>query len=276
MAGLVAPAAPSISAGSISFQDVHFCYPSRPETEVLRGITIDVAPGMCVALVGASGNGKSTIFSLLEHFYEPQCGRVCIDGVDVADFLHVHLHRKVAMVQQEPQLMSGTIEENILYGIGQDGLRHSERWSTGADREHAKTRVVAAAKAANAHDFIVNELQNGYQTEVGERGVQLSGGQKQRIAIARCLMQDPKILLLDEATSALDAESEAIVQDALERAMQGRTTLVIAHRLSTIRNADTVLVIDGGRVAEQGTHDALLRDTQGLYYKLVQRQLAGT
>ena len=271
----IAPDLPLVRAGSISFQNVHFCYPSRPETEVLRGISIDIAPGACVALVGASGNGKSTIFSLLEHFYEPQRGHVCIDGVDVADYSHIHLHRMVAMVQQEPQLMSGTIEENILYGIGQDGLRHSERWSTVGERESAKTRVIAAAKAANAHTFIVNELQNGYQTEVGERGVQLSGGQKQRIAIARCLMQDPKILLLDEATSALDSESESIVQEALERAMKGRTTLIIAHRLSTIRNADMVFVIDGGRVAECGTHDMLLSNTQGLYYKLVQHQLAG-
>ena len=262
----------SSSSGHVSLCNIHFCYPSRPQTVILRGLSLDVPPGSCVALVGASGSGKSTVFSLIEHFYEAQQGNVMIDGVDVADMVHSELHRVVAMVGQEPELLSGTIESNIMYGSGNMN-RNRTRNSNAVNRDDLVERMVIAAKDANAYDFIMNELPDGFQTEVGERGVQLSGGQKQRIAIARCLMQNPKILLLDEATSALDSESEAAVQEALNRAMVGRTTIMIAHRLSTVKNADVIVVLNNGVVVETGNHNELMRKgNDGAYHKLVERQ----
>ena len=219
---------------------VWFCYPSRPEVEVLRGVSLDAAPGEVVALVGSSGSGKSTCFHLMEHFYEAQSGAVTLDGADVATLPHGFLHRQIALVGQEPVLMSGSVLDNILYGVcdAADLRVEPEAW---------RTRAMAAARAANAHGFVM-DLPDDYDTEVGERGTQLSGGQKQRLAIARCLVLNPSVLLLDEATSALDAESEAQVQAALETAMQGRTTLVIAHRLSTVRGADRIVMLHAGQV----------------------------
>jgi len=250
--------------GHVSLQNVHFCYPSRPDSVVLNGLSLQILPGQQVALVGASGSGKSTVFSLIEHFYEAQRGQVTIDGIDVADIEHSELHRIVAMVGQEPELMSGTVESNILYG-------RKMPLNTLQEREAATQAMLSAAKDANAHDFIMNELPNGYQTEVGERGVQLSGGQKQRIAISRSILLNPKILLLDEATSALDAESEYLVQQALDRLMKGRTTIVVAHRLSTIQNSDVIYVMKNGNIVESGHHNELIA-LNDVYGALVAKQ----
>ncbi|EOD35412.1 putative ABC transporter [Emiliania huxleyi CCMP1516] len=238
------------ACGLVELRDVFFCYPSRPEAAVLRGLSLTVLPGQTVALVGQSGSGKSTVLHLLKHFYEATSGCVRIDGRDVCDMPHAELHAVAASVSQEPVLLSGTIEDNIRYAL-------SARAASNDDEAALRERLVAAATAANAHGFI-SGLRDGYQTAVGERGVQLSGGQRQRIAIARSLLLDPAVLLLDEATSALDAESEAAVQEALERAMQGRTTLVIAHRLSTVRHADCIVLMHGGAAVEAGTHDELI------------------
>jgi ABC-type multidrug transport system fused ATPase/permease subunit len=250
----------SRGGGHVAIRDVHFCYPSRPEIEVLCGFSLEVPAGKSFALVGPSGNGKSTVFALLKRFYEPQSGVVTLDGVEVSRIRSAALHRQIALVSQEPVLMSGTIESNITYSLQQEGDPLTEGSVPGMTAESVaelRRKVVAAATAANAHCF-VSGLKDGYGTQVGERGVQLSGGQRQRIAIARSLLQDPLVLLLDEATSALDSESESMVQEALERAMVGRTTLVIAHRLSTVRNADQLAFMNGGRVVEMGTHDELM------------------
>lgn len=245
---------PSIN-GQITFEGVTFKYPTR-DVNVLEDIHLHIEAGQTVALVGESGSGKSTVFSLIERFYDPQQGRVLIDGVDVREFNPQWYHTHVALVSQEPILFSGTIAENIRYG-----------------KAHATDEEVEeAARAANAHDFIQN-LPEGYQTLVGERGIALSGGQKQRVAIARAVLKDPAILLLDEATSALDTESEHLVQEALDKLMVGRTSLIIAHRLSTVRNADVIYVLHRGAVAEQGTHDELL-EMSGIYRTLANRQLA--
>ena len=205
------------------------------------------------------------MFHLLEHFYEPTSGRVLIDGVKVDQLDPPYLHRAVGLVSQEPVLFSGTVRDNILY----TRLGHKEFRALAEDE--VPEEVVEAAKAANAHAFI-SALPDGYGTQVGERGVQLSGGQKQRIAIARAILQDPQILLLDEATSALDAESERVVQEALDRAMRGRTTLVIAHRLSTVVNADRIIVLEKGSIAESGRHEELVRLEDGVYRGLVEGQ----
>jgi len=242
--------------GAIALQDVHFRYPSRPDVEVLRGLSLRLEPGTSVALVGASGGGKSTVASLLCRLYDVDDGEILLDGHPLATLDPVWIREHVAIVEQEPVLLSTSIAENIRYG----------KW-TATDEE-----VETAARDANALSFI-EAFPEGLATRVGERGVQLSGGQKQRIAIARALLKDPRLLILDEATSALDAESEFLVQEALDRLMRGRTTLVIAHRLSTVRGADTVVVIDAGRAIQEGTHAELIL-ADGPYRRLVERQFS--
>ncbi|CAL1280383.1 unnamed protein product [Larinioides sclopetarius] len=241
--------------GKIDFIDVKFRYPSRRNVQVLQGISLTVNPGQTVALVGSSGCGKSTLIALLERFYDPDGGRILLDGYDIKTINLKYLRSQMALVSQEPVLFNCSIEENIIYGIKE------KVW---------KSDIEDAARMANIHDFIVN-LPMGYDTIVGERGTQLSGGQKQRIAIARALIRQPKILLLDEATSALDTESEKAVQDALDQARQGRTCLVIAHRLSTVQNADCIAVIDNGKIVEKGTHQELVNKKR-IYYKLIKKQ----
>jgi subfamily B ATP-binding cassette protein MsbA len=243
--------------GRVAFDHVKFHYPDR-EVMVLDGVTFEAAPGRIVALVGPSGAGKSTLVQLIARFFDVSGGRVTIDGVDVRTIELAELRSHMAAVPQETQLFSGTIAENLRVG------------RPAASRGELET----AAAAANAHDFI-SAFPDGYETVVGERGVKLSGGQRQRIAIARALLKDPRILILDEATSSLDAESEALVQGALDALMQGRTTLVIAHRLSTIRNADLVVVLEAGQIVERGTHEELLA-VRGLYTTLYERQMLET
>ncbi|PKK91479.1 MAG: ABC transporter ATP-binding protein [Candidatus Wallbacteria bacterium HGW-Wallbacteria-1] len=238
--------------GHVKFRDVWFSYLEGPP--VLKGINLEVKSGQVVAFVGSSGSGKSTLVNLVPRLYDPTRGKVDIDDLDIRNVRLKSLRRNMGIVSQDTVLFSGTIEDNIAYGVDE------------IDRD----RVMDAARAANAHDFI-QTLPDGYLTEVGERGVKLSGGQKQRIAIARAIMTNPRILILDEATSALDSESEKLVQDALERLMKGRTTLVIAHRLSTITNADRIIYLDAGEIREEGTHQELL-DRGGLYAALFETQ----
>lgn len=245
---------PAAVRGEVRFESVKFSYPSRKDVPVLTGIDLDIQPGEMVALVGPSGAGKSTIASLLQRLYDPEGGRVLLDGQDVRTLDPLWLRRQVGTVAQEPILFSTSVAENIRYGR----------------MDATDAEVEAAARLANAHDFIT-AFPEGYQTLVGERGVQLSGGQKQRVAIARAVLKDPRILVLDEATSALDAESEHLVKEALDRLMKGRSTLVIAHRLSTVKDAHRVLVLEGGKVVQAGPHEALLAQ-DGLYRKLVERQ----
>ncbi|TVU43153.1 hypothetical protein EJB05_09596, partial [Eragrostis curvula] len=243
-------------AGEVEFKNVHFCYPSRPESPVLVNFSLLVPAGHTVALVGSSGSGKSTVIALLERFYDPSSGVVSLDGLDIRRLQLKWLRAQIGLVSQEPTLFAMSIRENILFG-----------------KEDATTEeVIAAAKAANAHNFI-SQLPQGYETQVAERGIQMSGGQKQRIAIARAILRSPKILLLDEATSALDTKSECVVQQALDTTSVGRTTIVIAHRLSTIRHSDMIVVLQSGEVKEMGSHDELIIDGNGLYSSLVRLQL---
>jgi ABC transporter fused permease/ATP-binding protein len=252
---LTGGARPARVTGRVELAGVGFAYPSRPDVSALQGVDLVVEPGEMVALVGASGAGKSTIAALIPRLYDPSAGAVLLDGTDIRTLDPSWLRAQIGSVAQEPILFSTSIAENIRYG--RQGASDAE--------------VEAAARDANAHDFIA-ALPQGYATPVGERGVQLSGGQKQRVAIARALLKDPAILILDEATSALDAESEAAVKEALDRLMEHRTSLVIAHRLSTVRDADRVVVLEAGRIVQTGTHVSLAAE-EGLYRRLVARQL---
>ncbi len=247
--------APVIRSGSaIKFEAVTFHYPSRPAQAALSHFSLSVAPGETVALVGPSGAGKSTVFQLLLRFYDPASGRIELDGVRTADMALVDLRQRIGIVPQDAVIFSTSALENIRYG------------KPDATDEETK----AAAKAAYAHEFI-SALPEGYDTFLGERGVRLSGGQRQRIAIARAMLKNSPLLLLDEATSALDAESERMVQAALESAMKDRTTLVIAHRLATVQQADRILVLDHGQLVEQGTHAELV-NRGGIYARLAALQ----
>lgn len=241
--------------GEVRFEDVHFHYPSRAEVEVLRGINCVASPGEKIAFVGPSGAGKSTVISLLLRLYDPQRGRLIIDGKDARDYPLSGLRAQMSMVPQEVLLFGGTVAENIAYG------------RPGADQ----SAIEEAARKANAHDFIMS-FPEGYETLVGDRGIKLSGGQRQRIAIARAILKNPAILILDEATSSLDSESEHLIQEALETLMHGRTTFIIAHRLATVRHVDRILVIARGQVVESGTHDELYAIEGGIYRRLASLQ----
>ena len=244
-------------AGAITFDNVGFAYPSRREVPVLAGLSLGAKAGERIALVGPSGAGKSTVVSILLRFYDPDSGRVLIDGRDAREIPLHGLREHMAIVPQDVFLFGGTIGENIVYG------------KPGASREE----IEIAAKQANAHDFIAG-FPEGYETVVGERGVKLSGGQRQRVAIARAILRNPAILILDEATSSLDSESEHLVQQALNLLMEGRTSIIIAHRLSTVRRADRIYVIDDGRVIQTGSHAELYADEGGKYRTLVDLQFA--
>jgi ABC transporter fused permease/ATP-binding protein len=255
-----APPSPTVPrlAGALRLEHVTFAYPSRPDVEVLRGLSLEAKPGERIALVGPSGAGKSTVVSLLLRFHDPDAGRVLFDDRDARNIPLADLRGNMAVVPQDVFLFGGTVLDNIAYG-----------------RPGASTaEVEAAARQANAHDFIAG-FPDGYATVVGERGVQLSGGQRQRVAIARAILRDPAILLLDEATSALDSESERLVQQALDGLMRGRTSVIVAHRLSTVRQADRIYVIEAGAVTETGTHAELLARPRGQYKRLVELQFAG-
>ncbi|KAJ8498307.1 hypothetical protein OPV22_008859 [Ensete ventricosum] len=241
--------------GEIEFNDVYFSYPARPDEQIFSGFSLFIQQGTTLALVGESGSGKSTVISLIERFYDPQAGEVLIDGINIKEFQLRWIRGKIGLVTQEPVLFATSIRDNIAYG--KDSASVEE--------------IRAAAEIANAAKFI-DKLPKGLDTMVGEHGTQLSGGQKQRVAIARAILKDPRILLLDEATSALDAESERIVQEALDRIMANRTTVIVAHRLSTIRNADTIAVVHRGSIVEKGSHTELLKNPNGAYSQLIQLQ----
>jgi ATP-binding cassette, subfamily B, bacterial len=247
---------PTPVRGEIRFEAVDFHYPSRPESPAMHGFDLRIAPGETVALVGPSGAGKTTVLQLLMRFYDPQGGRITLDGIDLTEIDPVELRAQLALVSQHPTIFAADARDNIRYG----------RLDASDDE------VEQAARAAEAHDFIA-ALPEGYATYLGERGVRLSGGQQQRLAIARAVLKDAPILLLDEATSALDAASERAIQQALERLVEGRTTLVIAHRLATVRRADRIVVIDQGRIVAQGRHDELIA-AGGLYAELARLQFS--
>ncbi|KAK2185714.1 hypothetical protein NP493_225g00024 [Ridgeia piscesae] len=244
--------------GSPSFDRVNFNYPERPDVTVLSSIDLSATSGQTVALVGSSGSGKSTVAQLLERFYDCAHGRVMLDGHCVTALRPRWLRAQMSIVSQEPVLFDGSIAANIAYGDN--------------GRQVSLAEVMAAARRANIHDFVI-DLPEGYRTSVGGKGTQLSGGQKQRVAIARALVRNPKMIILDEATSSLDGENEKAVQEALDKASEGRTCVVIAHRLCTVRNAAHIFVLDGGIIAESGTHADLVVK-KGAYYRLYQSQLA--
>lgn len=241
--------------GNLEFSNVNFAYPSRPDVQVLKNMNFSIPHGQSTAFVGTSGAGKSTIAKLILRFYDPQEGKILFDAKPSASYDLHELRKQIAIVPQEVLLFGGSIKDNIGYG------------NPSADIED----IIIAAKQANAHDFIMS-FPEQYNTQVGERGVQLSGGQKQRVAIARAVLKDPVILILDEATSSLDTESELLVQDALEKLMKNRTSVIIAHRLSTIKKADQILVLENGKITSQGDHKSLLGDESGLYHKLINIQ----
>lgn len=241
--------------GNIAFDDVNFHYPSRPEIEVLKGVSFEAQTGQKIAIVGPSGSGKSTMASLILQFYHPQSGTILFDHKPSDQYSLTDIRNQVAIVPQDVMLFGGTIQENIAYG----------------KLSATKEEIIKAAQRANAHQFITS-FPEGYETVVGERGIKLSGGQRQRIAIARALLKNPSILILDEATSSLDSESERLVQDALEELMKNRTSIIIAHRLSTIREADKIIVLEKGKVIESGNHEELIGNENGLYRYLSQLQ----
>ncbi|MFZ1582843.1 MAG: ABC subfamily B transporter ATP-binding protein, partial [Saprospiraceae bacterium] len=241
--------------GDVRYQDITFAYPTRMDLVVLKGINIDIKAGQKIALVGQSGGGKSTIIQLLMKFYNPDSGNILVDGVDIDEYNLTQFRKNIGIVPQEVILFGGTIRENIAYG------------KPNATEEE----ITMAARQSNSWEFI-SSFPDGMDTIVGDRGIKLSGGQRQRIAIARAILKDPKILILDEATSSLDAESEKLVQEALDKLMQNRTSIIIAHRLSTIRDVDSIYVLENGKIIEKGSHAELIANEHGTYAALARLQ----